>query len=462
MEQAPAESTDYTRTLASFSAQLDFSDLPGRVVSTLKASVLDTIGSGLFGATTPWGRILTDASRVFAGPASIWGSPVKTSSLHAALTNATTAHGFELDDLHPGSRSHPGAVMVPVVLALAQEGPAVTGREMLAALAAGYELQGRVGISQGVSSFNRGWHPTGTAGVFGAAAAAAKVQKLSAEQTHHALGIAGTMPAGLMAAQYGAMVKRLFVGHAAMVGILSADLAARGFTGIPDILDVDYGGYLKSLSDEADAAALIKGLGTDFESGKIGFKFYPCVGTNLSALDAMREILSKQVLRASDIQRVEIRTSQYQKLHSGWEYKPTSVMAAQMSMQYCLAVMIVDGSVFLDQFDESRIGDPELLALASRIEVIADDAIEAMPGAQRQSDVTVYLNNGQTFHASRTVARGNPRDPANWEDIVEKFDNLANRVVPRNKAESIRHFIEGLEEQPDVAELAGLLSTKPN
>jgi 2-methylcitrate dehydratase PrpD len=458
MAHAHSNGDAKSKAVARYVAGLSFDSLPAKVVEAIKYSVLDTIGSGLFGSTTEWGRIIGDFARAQPGPVAIWGKGGGNGFAHyAAMANATMAHGFELDDLHYGSRSHPGAVMTPIALAFAQAGAGLSGRDMLTALAAGYEVQGRVGIAQGVSSFNRGWHPTGTAGSAGAAAAAARLKKLSAEQTQHAIGIAATMPAGLMAAQFGAMVKRLYVGHASWAGMAGADLAAAGFTGVPDIFDAPYGGYFEALSDAFKPEALVDGLGEKFEAANIGVKFWPCVGTNQSLLDALAALMKKTPFTAADVARIAIRTTNYQKLHSGWEYNPTSIMAAQMSMQYCVAAFILEGKLFVDQFTPEKIVAPAALDLVGRTSVDADETLDRTPGFERYSEITVFLNDGRKLVEGRATAHGNFKDPASWDEVAGKFRDLANRVMPSGGAERVVELVANLEKVPDVTELADAL-----
>ncbi len=458
MAHSTTPSDDRTRALATYVADLEFAALPEKVVLAIKMSVLDTIGSGLFGSTTPWGEIIGRFAASQTGPAALWGKGAGTGSLHyVAMANATMAHGFELDDLHPPSRSHPGAVMTPIPLGLSQTGRAISGRDMLAALAAGYEIQGRVGMSQGVSSFNRGWHPTGTAGSFGAAAAAAKLMGLDAHRVQHALGTAGTMPAGLMAAQFGAMVKRLYVGHATWAGLVGAELASAGFTGVHDIFDAEYGGYFDAVSDESKPDLLTAGLGERFEAGNIGIKFYPCVGTNQSVLDAMNDILREHVFEASEVERIDIRTTAYQKLHSGWDYEPTSVMAAQMSMQYCLAALIIERRLFVEQFTPEKIVAPNAIALAKRITITADETLDKTPGHERYSEAVVRLRNGTVLKGARAISHGNPRDPADWSEGEQKFRALAARVASPTQIDQIVSLVSDLENLPDIAPLAAAL-----
>jgi len=374
------------------------------------------------------------------------------------MANGTMVHSFELDDVHYGGRLHPGGVTLTVAMALAAENGVVSGRDLLTALAAGYETVIRVGICQGVSAFNRGWHPTGTAGVFGAAATAARVLGLSPKATCNCLGIAGTMPAGLMAAQFGAMVKRLFVGHAAMIGIMAGRLAADGFTGIPDILDADFGGYPKAVSDKTDMEALSRDLGRQFDILGVSYKLYSCVGTNHTALDCVKEILRTHPVAPEDVSSVEVRTSEYQKLHSGWDYKPGTIMGAQMNMKYCIAALITEGEVFVDQFTEDKIKDPNLVALAEKVRIEVDPVINALPPEDRTSEVELTTCSGERFHARTEFARGHARNLPSWGDLEAKFRSLAGKVLPKRRIEDISRVVAKLEEVSDVSTLTELLA----
>ena len=458
MAHAASGRQDNSQALARYAAELQFEDLPGKVVEAIKMSVLDTLGSGLFGSTTPWGKIIRDFARAQPGNVPLWGAGSASSFSHyAALANATMAHGFELDDLHPGSRSHPGAVMTPLALAMLPSLGALPGKQMITALAAGYEVQGRVGLAQGVSSFNRGWHPTGTAGAAGAAAAAARLRKLNIEQTQHAIGIAASMPAGLMAAQFGAMVKRLYVGHATWAGMVGADLAAAGFTGVHDVFDAEYGGYLAAISDEARPELLIADLGKRFEAANIGVKFWPCVGTNQSLLDALAGVLRDHAFTAADVDRIDVRTTEYQKLHSGWDYKPTSVMAAQMSMQYCVAALIIEGRLFVDEFTPEKIVAPAAIELARRVKIVADGTLDKTPGFERYTEIRIHLKDGRVLEGSRAVAHGSPKDPADWDEVSAKFASLASRVLPADRVRRLIDLVADLETSPDVSGLTAAM-----
>ena len=233
----------YTRGLAEFGAGLTYEAIPPEVRERLKLLILDALGCALYGAQLEWCRLLrsTLASLDDTRTCSVWGKRERLSAPHAALANGTQVQGFELDDVHRAGVLHVGAVVLPALIAVA-ELKKISGKEFLAAAAAGYETGPRVGLCMGPEHIGQGWHSGATVGVFAAAAAASRGLNLDPEKTIHALGIAGTQSAGLMAAQYGAMVKRMHAGRASQSGLYGALLAEGGFTGIIDVFESEYGG----------------------------------------------------------------------------------------------------------------------------------------------------------------------------------------------------------------------------
>jgi 2-methylcitrate dehydratase PrpD len=237
-----------TKTLAQFAANVQYEAIPQEVIDRMKTSFLDSVACCLFGSTLPWTQkvqamIELEGARPVA---SIFGTGKKTSVAGAVLINATAGHAFELDDIHKESIVHAGSIATPVVVALAEEAGIRDGRSLLTAMTTGYEIGTRVGNAATMGLFFRGFHPQGASGVFVAAACAARMLNLDAPQTQHALGIVGSQAGGLMAAQEGAMVKRFHSGRAAQSGVYSAYLAKTGFTGISDVLEAGYGGYMSS------------------------------------------------------------------------------------------------------------------------------------------------------------------------------------------------------------------------
>ena len=245
-----------TRALAEFAAGVQFDAIPAEVIARMKTSFLDSVGCCLFGATLPWTqRVQAMIEEEGARPvASIFGTGRRTSVAGAVLVNATAGHAFELDDIHKESILHAGSIATPVVVNLGEMTGRASGRTLLTAMTTGYEIGTRVGNAATMGLFFRGFHPQGASGVFVAAAAAGRMLNLDADHMQHALGIVGSQAGGLMAAQEGAMVKRFHSGRAAQSGVYAAFLAQRDFTGISDVLEAGYGGYLSSYSNKPNAA----------------------------------------------------------------------------------------------------------------------------------------------------------------------------------------------------------------
>src|SRR5262252_5166181 len=285
----------HTRRIAGFVSGLTYERIPAEVRERIKLLMLDSLGCAIYGADLEWCRILRetcaglDATRT----TSIWGTNRRLSAPHAALVNGTQVQGFELDDVHREGVLHVGAVTLPALIALAETNARLSGEDFIAAALAGYEIGPRVGLCMGPQHIGQGWHSGATVGVFAAAAAAARALALDAENAVHALGIAGTQSSGLMAAQFGAMVKRMHAGRAAQSGLYAALLASEGFTGITDVFEAPYAGFCTTFSrsqDRFDLTALTAGLGERYETMRVSLKFYACVGSNHTTLDALTDI----------------------------------------------------------------------------------------------------------------------------------------------------------------------------
>jgi aconitate decarboxylase len=260
-----------TPRLGQWISQLTISSIAGDILSHLKLCLLDSIGCGLFGAIQRCGRITGDVAATFSpgGMASLFARVEKVSPADAALANGTAIHGFEIDDAHITSSLHPGAVTLPASLAVAEARQA-SGADLLTALATGYEVGLRVGICAGVSHSTSGYHVTGTAGALGAAAAAARLLKLSPLRAAHALGIGATQAAGLYAARTGGMAKRFHAGRASQSGVVAAYLAERGFTGTLDALEASFGGFMSTLRGQHDPTTMLADLGERWETARVG------------------------------------------------------------------------------------------------------------------------------------------------------------------------------------------------
>jgi 2-methylcitrate dehydratase PrpD len=453
-----------TRRLAAFAAGLRIEDIPADVVEQIKLHVLDGIGVCLHGSRLPWTRHVADVAMAeqCAPVATLWGTGRRTSVSQAVLVNATAGHAFEMDDIHKESVLHPNSLAVPVVLALAEARSGasgnVSGSEAMAALVAGTEVGTRVGNAATTALFLNGFHPQGTSGAFVAAAAAGRLMGLDADAMQHTLGIAGSMGAGLMAAQEGAMIKRLHCGRAAQAGVHAAALAQRGFTGISNVLEASYGGFLSSFAREYRIGRLLEGLGSDWEAGKVGFKMYPNVTSIHAALDGLRTLQRTHSLQADDIRRIDVGCGHMTYVHTAWPYEPAGVTAAQMNLFYGLSVMALRGSVSAGDYELDRIADPAVLSFMSRIHPYEDDAIESKGPASRHAAILrVHTGSGEVLQHEEWSRRGSPECPVDAQEVQAKFFANVAHALPRPSAQRIVEQVAQLEKLASLDELLSIL-----
>lgn len=451
-----------TRTLGAWIAGLRYTDLPPEVAVKAKECVLDALGCCLFGVTRSWTRMLLDMVLEQGGApqAAILGTPHRTSVSQAVLVTGTAGHGFELDDIHVAAHLHPGSLCVPVALALGEWRGGTSGRAFLTAVVAGYEVVLRIGLAATGSHFTRGYHFQGTCGAFGAAATAAQLLRLDAEEARHALGIAGSQAAGLMAAQEGAMAKRMHGGRAAQSGVYAGLLAARGFTGIPNVLEAPYGGFLSAFTDTARPENLTAGLGKRWEILNVGYKPYASAASTHTALHSLATIMKENGLTAADIEEIHLHCSSMAHRHCAWEYTPQGVTSAQMSLYFTLAAMAFDGEVLTEQFSEERLADPELLAFMRRIRIEPDPAYDQGGDATRhQSRMKVTARGGRVFEKSAPYRKGSPDFPMTPEERHAKFRRLASAALPAQTVERIIRDVGSLDAAGDIGTLVSLLRT---
>ena len=450
-----------TQDLARFAADTRFDEIPSDVIERIKLSFIDGLGVCLHGATLPWTQRVREVVMAEGGNpvASLWGSGDRTSMTGAVLVNSTAGHAFEMDDIHKESIVHPNSLAVPVALALAEADQGLTGRDICTALSLGYEVGLRVGNAATTSLFLNGFHPQGTSGAFVAAATAGRLLGLDPAQMQNALGIAGSMGAGLMAAQEGAMVKRLHCGRAAQSGVWGALLAKKGFTGISDVIEAGYGGFLSSLSRTPNVARLTEGLATDWEAGKVGFKMYPNVTSIHTALDALQAVLSSEGVDHTRIKNILVGCGQMTFVHTAWKYRPVGITAAQMNMYYGLAVMALRGNVTPLDYTEDKISDPTVLEFIPRISVFVDPELDDMgPAFRHAARVVVTMTDGRQLKREILHRRGSPENDVDRQGIEEKFSSNVVALLEHGSIERLKQLAARLDHLPNANEIIGIMA----
>ncbi len=464
MDNHASGSNLYTRGIADFVSGLRYEDVPAEVIARIKLLILDSLGCALYATDLPWSRILMEtlAETDTSPSCSVWGTNRRLSAPHAALVNGTLVQGFELDDVHRVGVLHVGAVTLPALCAIAEMRPGMSGRDFLAAAVAGYEIGPRVGMCMGQEHIGQGWHSGATVGVFSAAAGAARALKLTSDQTVHAIGVAGTQSAGLMAAQFGAMVKRMHAGRSSQSGLYGALLAERGFTGIIDVFENEYGGFCTTFSrstDRFNRAELVAGLGTKWETTRIALKFYSCVGSNHTTLDALRTMQAKRPFTEAEVESIVVHGSQVTMDHVGWRYEPQGLTSAQLNLPYCVATLLLDGDVFVEQFTEEKVTDADRIRVSRKVTVAEDPSITARGKAYRHMvRVQLKLTDGTEMEETVESPRGSEHSFATAEDVIAKFRKLAGKRFDAAHVERIVDGVMHAESLTNAADFVALLA----
>ena len=443
-----------TQILSEFAYNLKYEDIPSEVLKKIKLLFLDGLGCCIHGNTLPWTKKIskTLTKRNNNKECSVIGSTIKTDLFSAVVINATAGHGFESDDIHRESILHPNSIIVPVSINISEKIKNVNGKKFLSAVVAGYEVATRIGSAAGTELLLRGFHPQGTHGTIASAVTAAKLMELDENKILNAIGIAGSLGSGLMAAQEGAMVKRLHSGRAAEAGVLGAELAQDDFTGIPNIVEAEYGGYLSSFSGNNNFSRALKDLGNVWECANTGIKPYASVTSIHSALDCLKKIMKNNQITKSDIKEIKAKISKPTYVHCAWEYNTKSITSAQMNIYYGLAMIALEGELFVDQFREGKISDPDVLEFMKKIKAEVDPEIEKLGHEFRHmASLEVTLVNGKKFTHTEKYRRGSPENPVDDKDVIKKYYNLAEYQFDRNKSEELHDKVNRLDILNDVS-----------
>ena len=454
-----------TVALARWVEQLTVDAIPERVRVRAKHLLLDGVACALVGAQLPWSRIATRAVLDLegAGDAVVIGTGETTSSPAAVLINSTFIQGFELDDFHPLAPLHSNSLIVPVLLATAQRVGGVSGAAALTAAVAGFEVGPRVGLAlHGSQMLSRGWHSGPVFGTHTAAMVAGKLSGLGAEQLEDALGMAGTQSGGLMAAQYESMCKRMQHGFAARNGYYAAALAAGGYTGIKQVFDRPYGGYLTVFGEghDPDAAQITAGLGEGWHTELIMVKCYAAQGGLHGTIQAALELRAQHAIDPAMIAHIEIRVG-HTVYHHGWwrPERPLTSIGAQMNLGYAAAVALLDGQVLPPQFTEERLDADDVWELIGKVDVKLDENIQNAPLHERfATELSITLNDGTVLDKRIVQPHGGPADPVTNEELAEKYRALAGPLMPVSRLDAIQRAVLDIDGLTDLRELVELLA----
>jgi 2-methylcitrate dehydratase PrpD len=434
-----------------------YEQLPSQVIREVKRRILDFLGVTLCGSETLESKIIADFVMSMGGreESTIIGHHSKVPCINAGLVNGVTGHVIELDDIHTTAIFHPAVTIISTALSLGER-EKTDGRELITAIALGYDVGIILGTAINPSHRFRGFHTTGTCGTLAAAATAGKILKLKRNKMNNAFGLATTQASGLL--ELKSMGKRLNPGKATQNGIVAALLAQKGFTSSASI-DGSEKGFCKAFSDNYVLEDLEGKLGKVFMILETDVKVHACCGMFHSAIDALLNILQNEGLDYRKIKKIVVRTFQAA-IDVHGEREPDSRVAATMSLPYSLAVASVRGQAGFNEFKEDVIKDTEILELTKKVEMVNDPDLEKLFPETWPALVSIQMKNGTKFESYVEKPKGfYPDKPLSDAEFKRKFKSLTLMKLEEN-IDDIISTVWRLEELTDVSGLMSLFSTR--
>jgi len=450
------------RRLARFVLGLTLEEIPAPVVAKAALLTLDTLGNALAATREDFGRAVLETAERLGGPpeSALIGAKARVAAANAVLANATLAHGLDFDDTREDAIVHTGCVAVTTALAVG-EAVAASGRAMLEATLAAVEVMCRVGLAVPGALHARHFHPTAITGSFAAAAATARLQRLSEDQLVHAFGICGSQAAGII--EYladGSWTKRLHPGWAAHAGVTAALLARAGFTGPETVFEGMHGLYAAFAGghDAARLEALLDGLGRVWETEQLTLKPYPCGSIAQPYMDCAARL--RERIRPDDIARIVCRTAPGP-VPRLWEplagkHAPPNGYAAKFSLPYLVATILVRGRAGLPEFTDAAARDERVLSVARRVSYVLDETIDYP--RQFVGDVEITLADGRVLREHQDRPRGGPDAPLTRAEVEAKFRGNAALALPEARIGAIIRSVDSLADGGPLTALVAALT----
>ena len=443
---------EYSRIYAKFVSELKYEDLTDEVIEKAKMHFLDALGNILGAHEMPWSQMVIQIVKQMQGTpqSTVLGEKEKYPMLMAALANGTMAHGIDADD--SGARpswAHPGACIIPAVLAAA-EAENVSGRDLITALVAGYEVSCRVDSAVYPGLRNRGFHATGVVGTIGAVAAPGKILGLNEDELVNAFGLAGIQAAGLDEwLTTGDMSKRLHAGKAAMNGVLAALLAREGYTGPSSVFEGKYG-LLATHAETYDLERLTEGLGEDYKLLQCKFKPYACCHELCPPIRMALELQSEHGIEIEDIEKIRIGLNH---ITAENQLKVAETpLHAQNHPAVAVAIALVEGQVFMKEFFDCY-EDPRVVELGQKAEVYTDPVIDEVFPTKIGTRLEIFTKDGSRFHVFET-----DKPPIPNSFIKEKFTEFASMTLSSDKVSRIIEQVDTLEKLETISSLSSSFS----
>ena len=458
---------DVTARVSRFVVEATLADVPADALDAAKRSILDGLGLAVAGGHSSVGKLAANEIESYGcstTDASVLGTTTRLPSRFAAFLNGLAIHADDFDDTQLatlpdrvyGLLTHPTAPVLPAALALGER-LGRGGADLLIAYLVGVETESKIAEAIDPRHYDAGFHSTATAGAIGAAAAAARILSLDATQTEIALGIAASSAAGLRE-NFGTMTKPFHAGRAAESGVLAAQLAASGFTAAHNILEARRG-YFSAAGGGFDRPTMDRlGAPWTFSVPGVSIKPYPSGSLTHPAMTVLAELLRQSDVRAGDVELVSVGTNRHMP-NALIHHRPTDHLAAKFSMEFCMAILILERRAGLAEFTDEVVRRPDVQAMIERVRFDVDPEADATGYNNMTSIVRVQLKNGTIFEGRSDFAKGSPANPMTRGELFAKFaDCLHVGGIPLSAAERAAELVEKLEDQPTVRDLTLLLS----
>ena len=451
-----AEKINVTEPLCSYIVSDQAAQLPQEVVERAKIHILDTLGAMISGSALKPGKVAIDFVRGQGGPgeATVVAANFRTSTILAALANAMTAHADETDDAHFPTVTHPGSVILPAALGVAEINHR-SGRDLVTATVLGYDVMCRIN-----KAFDRGWmgkrglHAGSLCAIFGAAAAASRLLKADAARVRHALALAATQASGVNTWRQDPehIDKALcFSGAPARNGVSAALMAQAGFTGTATVFEGEEN-FFKAFSEDSRPGEVIKDLGSRYEILDTSIKKYPAGQPIQATLEGYFTLVKQHGLDPRQIRKIVVRLPDTQARTINDRHMP------DVNCQYMLAVAMLDGKIdFQNSHDFERMQDRQVLELKKRVELVADPELTKIFPAVRNAIVEITMIDGGEFKTLVDRMPGAPYNPLSAQELDEKFLSLSVPVLGGQRTDTIAKTVRDLENLRDVASLTNLL-----
>ena len=445
-DAALADGQDTTRTLARYLVNARYEDLPANVRKEGVRTLFNWLGVAVGGSQHETVERAIRALKPFSGPeqASLLGRRERFDVMNAAFLNGVAGHIFDYDDTHLKTIIHPAGPVAAAILAFSEYHP-VNGKDFLNALVLGVETECRIGNSVYPDHYDVGWHITGTAGVFGAAAAVGKLLGLNEQQMVWALGLAASQPVGLRES-FGSMNKSFNPGKAASNGLFAALLAAQDYTSSDAMIEAKRG-WAHTISTKQDFAQITEGLGTRYESALNTYKPFACGIVIHPAIDAAIQLRNQYKLTPDQVAEVHLKVHPLVLELTG-KKTPQIGLEGKFSVYHSVAVALVQGAAGERQYSNQAVKDPVIVALRDKVSAVIDPSIKP-----EQVDMTLILKDGRKLHKYIEHAIGSLEVPMSDQQLEAKFSDLAKGVLPDAQARQLMDLCWKVEQQSNVATL---------